>query len=423
VSQGPEPRLAGGRTKTGSTKAPTQDSPGPLAGLRVLDVSQVLAGPIAGQLLADFGAEVVKIEHPKKPDGLRELGPAKDGEPLWWKVVSRNKKTVAIDLSDPLGASLLADLAKGSDVLIENFRPGTMESWGLGYESLSASNPGLVMLRISGFGQSGPYARRPAFGTLIEAMSGFAAATGEPEGPPTLPPLGLADTLAGISGALAVMMALYYRDAKGGTGQDIDLSILEPLVSVMSPQPTELDQLGRLPGRIGNRSELNAPRNLYRTRDGRWVAMSTSTTAIAERVMRTVGHGEIVDEEWFATSRGRVAHADLLDSMVAEWIAERDRDEVIAAFEAAEAAVGPVYSVAELMADPHAVARGVFAKVHDPRLGEVAMPGLLFRMSQTTGAIRFTGRGLGADTDEVLRNYLGMGDEEIAALRRRGVIC
>lgn len=407
---------------TGPPAGPGLPGRPPLTGLRVLDVSQVLAGPVAGQILGDYGADVLKFEHPSKLDGLRELGQTKDGQALWWKVVARNKRTVGLDLGTEEGSHLFRRLAATADVVIENFRPGTMESWGLDYEGLSSDNRGLVLLRISGFGQTGPYATRPAFGTLIEAMSGFAAATGQPDGPPTLPPLGLADTLAGVSGALAVMMALYHRDARGGTGQVIDLAILEPLVSVMSPQPTEFDQLGRLPDRIGNRSELNAPRNLYRARDGKWVAMSTSTTPIAKRVMRTVGHPEVVDEEWFATGRGRVEHADMLDALVSGWIASRDRDEVIAAFAEAEAAVGPVYSVAELMVDPHAVARQVFTTVDDPVLGPLIMPGLIARMSNTPGSIRHTGRPPGADTDAVLAGELGLDPDYVIELRARGVI-
>lgn len=380
---------------------------------------------MAGQILADFGADVVKIEHPKSPDGLRQLGPARDGHPLFWKVVSRNKRTVAVDLSVEEGAALFRRLADGADVVIENFRPTTMERWGLGYETLSRRNPGLVLLRITGFGQDGPYARRPAFGTLIEAMSGFAAATGEPDGPPTLPPLGLADTMAGISGALAVVMALYWRDTGEPSprrGQVIDLSILEPLVSVMSPQVAEYDQFGTLPERIGNRSELNAPRNLYRTSEGSWVAMSTSTTAIAARVMQAVGHPEVAGEEWFADGRSRVEHADELDAYVAEWVAARSRSEVIATFEAAEAAVGPVYTVAELMADPHALARHVFETVPDADLGSLTMPGLLFRMDRTPGSLRHTGRELGEDTDAVLVGELGMDPAEVERLRSGGVI-
>jgi len=394
---------------------------GPLDGVRVLDASTVLAGPLTCQLLGDYGADVIKIEHPARGDSMRGHGHSKDGKGLWWKMLSRNKRTVGLYLGDPDGAEVFRALARTADVIVENFRPGTLERWGLAPESLRAENPGLVVLRVTGFGQTGPYAARPGFGTLAESMSGFAAITGEPDGPPTLPPFGLADSIAGMTGAYAVMTALYHRDARGGAGQDVDLSILEPIVTVLGPQPITYDQLGLVQRRTGNRSENNAPRNTYKTADGRWVAISTSADSIARRVMELVGHPEVVGEPWFATGKGRAEHGDLLDAMVAEWIGARAREEVIAAFEAAEAAIAPVYDVAELMADPHVRAREMIATVQDADLGPVRMQNVLFRMSATPGEIRHTGRDVGADTDEVLAE-VGFGPERIAALRERGVV-
>ncbi len=396
---------------------------GPLSGIRVIDVSNVLAGPVAGQVLGDYGAEVIKIEHPQHLDGLRNLGKQIDGTGIWWKVISRNKKVVGLNIGCEEGQEVFRKLVGSCDVVIENFRPGTMEKWNLDFPSIASINKRVILLRITGFGQDGTYANRPAFGTLIEAMSGFAQSMGEANGPPVLPPLGLADSLAGISGALAVVMALYHRDRNGGSGlgQEIDLSILEPLVSIMSPQPSVYDKTGELPARMGNKSDLNAPRNLYRTRDGKWIAMSTSTTQIAERVMRCIGHGEVCDQEWFSSGQGRVERADLLDGLVAEWVAQRDRDQVIELFEEAQAAVGPVYSVAELMADPHAISRGIFQRVPDDELGSVLMPGLLFRMSQTPGEIRFAGKKPGSDTLSVLAD-IGVSEEDLVELRSIGVI-
>ncbi len=396
---------------------------GPLSGIRVIDVSNVLAGPVAGQVLGDYGAEVIKIEHPQHLDGLRNLGKQIDGTGIWWKVISRNKKVVGLNIGCEEGQEVFRKLVGSCDVVIENFRPGTMEKWNLDFPSIASINNRVILLRITGFGQDGTYANRPAFGTLIEAMSGFAQSMGEANGPPVLPPLGLADSLAGISGALAVVMALYHRDRNGGSGlgQEIDLSILEPLVSIMSPQPSVYDKTGELPARMGNKSDLNAPRNLYRTRDGKWIAMSTSTTQIAERVMRCIGHGEVCDQEWFSSGQGRVERADLLDGLVAEWVAQRDRDQVIELFEEAQAAVGPVYSVAELMADPHAISRGIFQRVPDDELGSVLMPGLLFRMSQTPGEIRFAGKKPGSDTLSVLAD-IGVSEEDLVELRSIGVI-
>jgi crotonobetainyl-CoA:carnitine CoA-transferase CaiB-like acyl-CoA transferase len=395
---------------------------GPLRGVRVLDVSTVLAGPLACQILGDFGADVIKIEHPAKGDSLRGHGPSKDGVPLWWTMVGRNKRCVGLYLGDPDGAEVFKKLAGTADVIVENFRPGTLERWGVGPDALKEINPRLIFIRVTGFGQTGPYANRPGFGTLAESMSGFAAITGEPDGPPTLPPFGLADSIAGISAACAALMALYHRDARGGGGQSVDLAILEPIVTALGPQPIVFDQLGTLQPRTGNRSDNNAPRNTYKTKDGRWVAISTSANSIAERVMRLVGHPEVIDEPWFSSASGRVAHVDELDAYVADWIAERTRDDVIEAFEAAEAAIAPIYDVAELMEDPHAQAREMFAAVEDPTLGPVRMQNVLYRMSETPGSIQHTGRELGADTDAVLGGELGIPAERIAELRERGVV-
>ena len=407
-----------------ATPAPaekTAPADGPLHGLRVLDLATIYAGPLAAQLLGDFGAEVVKVEHPTRPDGLRGHGPQKDGVSLWWKMLARNKRTVGINFSDPAGADLLLRLAATADVVIESFRPGTMERWGLGYDQLSARNPGLVLVRVSGFGQDGPYASRPGFGTLIEAMSGFAAMTGEPDGAPVLPPFGLADGIAGITAAMATLMALYHRDARGGVGQVVDLSVLEPLITVLGPQPTAYDQLGQIPARTGNRSTNNAPRNTYLTADGRWVAVSSSATSIARRVMGLIGRPEIADEPWFATGSGRAAHADLIDGLVSEWIARHTRADVLAAFEAADAAVAPVYDVADLVADPHVVGRQVLTRVPDPDLGQVLMQNVVARLSASPGRIRFTGRPPGADSDDILTSELGVTETELADLRARGV--
>lgn len=398
-----------------------QDAPGALDGVRVLDCAQVLAGPFAAQILGDFGAEVIKIEHPRGGDPIRGHGASKDGVSLWWKVLGRNKRTITLNLGDPEGAKVLRRLAETADVLIESFRPGTLERWGLGWEELHAINPRLVLVRVTGFGQSGPYATRPAFGTLIEAMSGFAAMTGDPDGPPMLPPFGLADGIAGIAAGLATCMALYRRAVNGGEGQVVDLAILDPLVGVLGPQATIFGQLGRVPDRTGNRSSNNAPRNIYKTSDDHWVAISTSTLEIARRVMRLVGRPDVTAEPWFETGAGRAQHVEELDSVVAQWIRERSKDEVVERFTDAEAAVAPVYDVADLVEDPQVRFRETITSIEDDELGALLMPNVLFRMTQSPGAIRFAGRPVGADTDSVLRET-GLTDEEIGALRERGAI-
>ncbi|MET8943489.1 CoA transferase [Streptomyces sp. NPDC004542] len=390
----------------------------PLSGLRVLDLATLFAGPLAATLLGDFGAEVVKVEHPAKPDPSRGHGPAKHGVGLWWKLLGRNKRTITLDLSKPGGRSTLLRLAATADVLIENFRPGTLEKWDLGWEELSAANPRLVLTRVTAFGQFGPYAHRPGFGTLAEAMSGFAAITGEPDAPPTLPPFGLADSIAALATAYAVMTALAARD-RTGAGQVVDMAIIEPILTVLGPQPTWYDQLGYVQERTGNRSANNAPRNTYRTADGSWVAVSTSAQSVAERVMRLVGRPELIDEPWFATGADRAAHADVLDRAVGDWIAGRTRTEVLAAFEKAEAAIAEIQDVRGVLADPQYQALDTVTTVDDPELGPLRMQNVLFRLSATPGAIRWAGRPHGADTEDVLTE-LGLTPDELRVLREEG---
>lgn len=394
---------------------------GPLSGVRVLDVSTILAGPLAAQILGDYGADVIKIEHPEHGDGMRGHGPSKDGVPIWWTELARNKRTVGLYLGEPEGAEVFKRLAETADVVIENFRPGTLERWDIGWDTLHAINPGLILARITGWGQTGPYASRPGFGTLAEAMSGFAHLTGQPDGPPTLPAFGLADTLCGVTAAALISMALYHRDAHGGEGQQVDLSIIEPMTLAAGPGPSIYDQLGIEDKRTGNRSTNNAPRNLYRCSDDAWVAVSTSATSVAKRVLRLVGHPEVVEEPWFATGQGRVQHVDLLDGWVADWIAARTANEVIEAFTEAGAAVAPVYRPSEVLEDPHLNETGMIAEVTDDRLGRIRMHGVLGRLSATPGEIRHTGRQLGQDTDACLLE-LGYTNQDIDALRETGVI-
>ncbi|WP_231406612.1 CaiB/BaiF CoA-transferase family protein [Streptomyces sp. MC1] len=407
-------------TSTTPTTATTARTSPALDGLRVLDLATLFAGPMAATLLGDFGAEVIKVEHPRRPDPSRGHGPAKDGVGLWWKVLGRNKRTVTLDLSTSGGRDTLLRLAATADVVIENFRPGTLEKWDLGWPELSAANPRLVLARVTAFGQFGPYAHRPGFGTLAEAMSGFAAVTGEPDAPPTLPPFGLADSIAGLATAYAVLTALAARE-RTGVGQTVDMAIIEPILSVLGPHTTWYDQLGYVQERTGNRSANNAPRNTYRTADGTWVAVSTSAQSVAERVLRLVGRPELIEEPWFATGADRAAHADVLDEAVGSWIATRTRAEVLAAFEKAEAAVAPVQDVRDVLADPQYQALDTVTSVDDPELGPLRMQNVLFRLSATPGAIRWAGRPHGADTDAVLTE-IGLTPAAIAALRAEGAL-
>ncbi len=394
----------------------------PLAGLRVIDASTILAGPLCCQILGDFGAEVIKIEHPQYGDSMRGHGGQKDGVSLWWKEISRNKRTIGLSLSHSEGAKIFLQLVKTADILVENFRPGTLERWGIGPEQLHAVNPGLILVRLTGFGQTGPYSSRAGFGTLAEAMSGFAYLTGEPDGPPTLPAFGLADSICGIAASSAVMMALRHREVNDGGGQVIDLSILEPIMTAVGPSPTVYQQTGIIEERHGNRSTNNAPRNTYRTRDDHWVAVSSSAQSIAERIMTLVGHPELLEESWFASGRGRAEHADLIDGYVAEWIGARDRAVVLAEFERVDAAIAPIYSAKDIVEDEHIRETEMLVEVDDEELGSLLQHNVMWRMSKTPGAIRFTGRPLGADTEQILTEELGHTASDMAALREKGVV-
>jgi crotonobetainyl-CoA:carnitine CoA-transferase CaiB-like acyl-CoA transferase len=375
-----------------------------LEDLRVIDMSTVLAGPGSARYLADFGADVVKVEAPAG-DGLRDMGwrDPRDGEGLWWKFVGRGKRSVVLDLKTDDGIENMRTLVDTADVLVENFRPGTLERLGLAPDDLLARNPRLVVLRVTGFGQDGPYAGRPGFATLAEAMSGFAAINGEPDGAPLLPPIALTDEITAIVGAFAVMVALRERD-RSGEGQVIDVNLLESMLQCMGALPSVWAHLGELQPRLGSGIPYTVPRGTYRCADGVWVAVSTSTESVAKRVVDLIGVG---DDERFTTFAGRVAHREELESVLTEWIAARPSADVLAAFDAAHAAAAPVYTMADLARDPHVQARRVLVEVDG-----VVMPGPVARLSRTPGRIANAGRPLGADTDDVLSETVRSGDNE-----------
>ncbi|AEW98583.1 CaiB/BaiF CoA transferase family protein [Streptantibioticus cattleyicolor] len=392
---------------------------GPLSGIRVLDAATLVAAPLAGCLLADYGAEVLKVEHPRG-DPIRTFGARKDDVSLWWKLLGRNKDCVSLDLSTPEGQEIFRRLAGEADVVIENFRPGTFEKWGLDYDTLSAENPGLVMARVTGYGQSGPYARRPGFGTAVEALSGVAAMTGDPHGPPVLPSFPMGDGVTGVMTAFAVLTALRARD-RDGHGQVVDVSLWESLLSVVGAYPTVHAALGTVPERRGNRSAGNAPRNTYRTKDGGWVAVSAPSRRIAERVMRLVGRPDLAEQPWFGTGTGRKEHVEEIDEAVAAWVGARDRDDVVRAFEEAEAVVAPVYDFADVAADPHLAHREALIDLPDPELGSVRLQNVPFRLSRTPGAVRHAGGRLGGDNARVY-GALGVDEDRVAELHREGVV-
>ena len=397
------------------------DVKGPLEGLRVVDAATLFAGPMVATLLGDFGADVIKVEHPAG-DSLRNLGWEKDGVSLWWAVVNRNKRAVTLKLSHDLGRRALLRLVEGADVLVENFRPGTMERWGLGWDDLREINPRLVMVRVTGFGQTGPYRERAGFGTLAESMSGFAHMNGHPDGPPTLPPFALADGIAGISGAFLTLAALRAREAEAGVGQMIDLSIYEPIFWLLGPQASVYDQLGVAQGRSGNRAPFTAPRNAYLSRDGVWLGLSASSQSTAERTVNLVGHPELVEQEWFANHTGRLQHQDELDEVIGAWVAERDADEVVATFGAAGAAIAPILDIAGIFEDPQYAHNESVTTVEDPVLGPVRMQNLVGRLSATPGQVRTTGPALGQHNEEILGGLIGYGEAELRHMAEEGVI-
>lgn len=379
-----------------------------LDGVKVLDLSNLYAGPMVSTILGDFGANVLKVEHPRGDDA-RRWGLSKDGVSLWWKVLSRNKRLVELDLNQVEDRDLAFLLASTADVVIENYRPGRLESWGLGFDTLSEANPGLVMLRVTGYGQSGPRSQEPGFGTLAEAFSGFAFMTGQPDGPPTLPPFGLADGVASLTGAYSVMMALYWRDAAGsGKGQWIDLSLYEPLFSILGPQVTEFTATGTVQQRQGNRSPRTAPRNTYETSDGHWIATSAGTQSIANRIFAAIGRPELSEDPRFSSPAARRRHADEIDALLVAAIASMPREMALRRFREESAPVAPVQSIDQICGDEHYLARQSIITLDDEDLRHVTMQAPVPRLSATPAQVRFTGRHqIGHDTGDVLARLWG----------------
>lgn len=400
---------------------PPGESFGPLAGLTVVEAGSMISAGTVGRFLADFGAEVIKVEHPQTGDHLRQFGPQKDGTGLWWKYLGRNKKSVTLDISTEPGQAVFADLVSEADVLVENFRPGTLERWNLGYGRLSELNPGLVMLRLSGFGQTGPYSERPGFGTLAEAMSGFAYLNGRPDREPLLPPTGLADGIAAMFSTIGVMFALYNREA-GGSGQCIDTSLIEPIFSLLGPQPLRYQQLNEVETRTGNRSASSAPRNVYETSDGRAVAISASAQPIAMRVFDAIERPDLKDDPRFADNEKRLENVEQLDAAIQDWIEDHTREEVISRFEECEATIAPVYNVADIIEDEHYRARDAVVEVEDDQLGTGLVQNAFPRFSETPGRITHLGPRLGAHNEAVYGEYLSYDDETLADLRSEEVI-
>ena len=395
---------------------------GPLAGVRVVEVGSMISGPTAGRLLADFGAEVIKVERPETGDHLRHFGPQVDGHSVWWKYLARNKRSVTLDLSAEGGAAVFEDLTSEADLVIENFRPGTLERWGLGPEALREVNPDLVVLRVSGFGQTGPDASRPGFGTLAEAMSGFAAVNGFPDRDPLLPPTGLADTVAGVFGALAATMALYRRDTADAGGQTIDNSLIEPMLMLLGPQVLRYDATGEPERRTGNRSTSSAPRNVYETADGEYVALAASAQPLAMRTFDAIGRPELKEDPRFRDNDSRLENVAELDRLIGDWMADHTRAEALAAFDEADATAAPVYDVPDILEDKQYQAREAAIEIEDPDLGPSHVQNVVPTLSETPGGVDHLGPALGAHNDTVYGGLLGYDESTRADLDSSGVI-
>ena len=394
-------------------------APCPLDGVRVVDMSRLVSGNMVSLQLADFGAEVIKIEDPKRGDPLRAW--QTDSVSVHWKVYCRNKKSVALSLREPRGRELFLDLAATARVLIENFRPGTLETMGLGPELLHRRNPGLIILRVSGWGQDGPYRDRPGFGTLVESMSGYASRTGFPDREPALPPTALADMVAGLYGAFAVMVALREVETKGGAGQVIDLPLLDPLFSFIATEAAIYRLTGTVRDRTGSRSETTSPRNVFRTNDGRYIGISASIQAMAERLFRAIGREDMITDPRFRTNTDRVRNAEACEAPIAAFIAARTLAENMAIFERAEVTAAPVYDIDQFIADPHVTAREILVDLPDADIDRLPMHNVIPRLSDTPGRLRRPAPALGEHTVEILGS-LGLSHAEIEGLAREGII-
>lgn len=393
----------------------------PLEGLRVIDASTVLAGPMLATYLADFGADVIKVEHPTG-DPLRNAGCHKDGESLEWKLVSRNKKPITLNFSTPKGQELFHKLAESADIVVTNFRPKTLEKWNITYESLTKNNSGLILVKVSGFGEDGPYKDRPGFGTLAEAMSGFAQVNGFPDRGPVLPSFALADQATALLGAYATMVAVYERDhSKDRIGQYIDLPIYEALMGMLGNQVMEYDQLNIVHGRRGNRTGWSVPRNLYETKDNKWVAISGSSQPIVERIFKAIEREDLIENPKFINNQTRLEHADEVEEIIAEWMKQHPQEEIIKRFIEFDATIAPVYTIEEIVKDPHFNYRGNITEVPDPHFEKVKMLNVAPKFSRTPGEIRHVGLELGSSNKEVYSD-LGLSADEIAELKTNGII-
>jgi crotonobetainyl-CoA:carnitine CoA-transferase CaiB-like acyl-CoA transferase len=396
---------------------------GPLEGLKVLDIATIIAAPLAATLLADYGAEVVKIEMPGQGDGLRSFPPFKDGKPLWWKATNRNKKLVTLDLRTPEGLALFKQMLPRFDVLIENFRPGTLDRWGLSKEVLWSIQPRLVILRATAFGQDGPYSTRPGFARIFEAMGGLTYITGEADGEPTHPGYPIGDSIGGLFGAVGVLAALWKRARDpDAPGEEIDLALTEAVFRLLDVLPIEFDQLGFARGRIGNANGYSAPAAVFRTKDDRWVTLAGSTNALYAANCRAIGRPDLIEDPRFSGNGPRVMHARELNEIFSAWCAEHTLEEVLAEFSAAQGTIAPIYSIDQIAADPQARARDMITSVPDRDFGSVAMSNVVPRFAADPVQPRHSAGDVGQDNREIYQEWLGLSNEEIERLACMKVI-
>lgn len=409
-----------------NTSARNNGAEGPLRGIRVLELGNFVAAPTAGRLLADFGAEVIKIELPHVGDEVRMWRLFRGDTSMMWRTIARNKKSVTIDMRTPEGSDLVRKLAAHADVVVENYRPGKLESWGLAPESLREQNPGLVLVRISGYGQSGPYRERPGFGSVAESMGGLRYVTGYPDRPPTRINLSIADTLAGLHGVIGALMGLLARERGLATqGETVDVALYEAVLSVMESVVPEFGAYGEVRKRTGNEMTGVAPSGTYQCRDGDWVVIAGNSDAIFRRLMTAVGRSDLADDPRFADNPGRAAESALLDAAISDWTSRHLVAEVVGTMVAANVPAGPIYSVSDIVGDPHFQARQMFLDCEvrvDDGLERVTFPGVVPKLERMPGTVRWLGPELGEHTHEVLTRLLGMSDEEISALHDRRVV-
>jgi len=394
---------------------------GPLSGLRVIDIGMILAGPLVSANLGDLGADIIKIELPRG-DEFRKVGRQKNDKGLWWRVTSRNKRLLALDVSKTQGAEIFKRLAKNADIVIENFRPQRMDKWGLSYSELSKINPGLIMLHISGYGQSGPYVDRPGLGTLAEAMSGFSFGTGEENGPPTLPQYPIADTVTAMIGAYSVLAAVYAREKNGGIGDEINLNLFESMISLMGSMIIDYDQLGHLSHRKGNRSTWSVPRNAYRTMDDKWVVIAGAVNSVAMNAFRAIGRDDLANDPGLATNPQRVERIDECDNAMADWISKHNLDFVLEHFHKFNVVVGPIYDISQIVKDPQIKHQGTILDIKDDELGSIKLQNVVPHFTNNPGKIRWAGSPIvGKDTFDIL-GELGYSQAEIHELEKSEII-